>query len=52
MINCMVLKFMEMSSGDWFSVHKNRCLLLRGLDFFAGYLGLANENVYSIHTFC
>ena len=47
----MVLKYMEMSSGDQFSIHENRCLLLKALDFSAGYLGLDNENVYSIHNF-
>ena len=52
MISCMVLKYMEMSSGDQFSIHKNRCLLLKALGFPMAILGLDNENVYSIHTFC
>ena len=48
----MVLKYMEMSSGDCFSIQENRCLLLKALDFFDGYLGLDNENVYTYsHSF-
>ena len=28
-INYMVLKYKEMSSGDWILIHKNWCLSLR-----------------------
>ena len=48
----MVLKYMEMSSGDWFSIHQEQVFVIKGIRFSNGYLGLDNENVYSNHTFC
>ena len=46
----MVLKCIEMSSDDWFYIHENKCLAIKGVRLSNGYLGLDNENVYSIHT--
>ena len=40
-----------MSSGNWFPVHKNKCFVIKGVRLSDVYLGLDNENVYSIHTF-
>ena len=39
-----------MSSGEWFSIHENKCFVIKGVRLSNGYLGLDNENVYSIHT--
>ena len=50
-INYMVLKHKEMSSGDWIPIHENWCLLLMVVRFSEGYLHLDNENVYINHTF-
>ena len=52
MSNFVVLKCIEMSSGDWFSVHKNKCLVIKGVRLYNSYLGLDNENVYSFTLFC
>ena len=38
-----------MSSGDQVSIHKNKCLIIKGIRLSNGYLGLDNENVYSFY---
>ena len=49
-INYMVLNYMEMSSSDQVSIHKNWCLTLKVFIFSDGYIGLGDENVYISHT--
>ena len=51
-VNCMVLKYMGMSSSDQIPIHENWCVSLKVFRFSGGYLGLDNENVYISYTFC
>ena len=51
MSNFMVLKCIKMSSGDWISIHENKCLVIKGVKLSNSYLGLDNENVYSFTLF-
>ena len=52
MNNFMVLKCIKVKSGDRFSVHKNKCHVIKGFRLSNNYLGLDNENVYSFTLFC
>ena len=37
----------------WSDAHSQELVfVIKGVRFSDGYLGLDNENVYSIHTFC
>ena len=45
-INCMVLKYMAVSSSDQIPIHENWCLSLKVDRFSKGYIQLGNENVY------
>ena len=48
----MVLKCIKLSSGDQFSIHENKCLVIKGVKLSSGYSGYDNENVYSFTHFC
>ena len=52
MNNFMVLKCIKVSSGDWFSIHKNKCHVIKGVRLSNSYLGFDSENVYSFTLFC
>ena len=52
MSNFVVLKYIKLSSGDWFSIHENKCLVIKGVKLFSGHSGYDNENVYSFTCFC
>ena len=40
-----------MSSGNQFSIHENKCFVIKSVRLSDGYLGLDNENVYSFTCF-
>ena len=52
MSNFMVLKCIKVSSGDQFSIHENKCLVMKGVILDDSYLRLGNENAYSFTLFC
>ena len=52
MSNFMVLKYIKVSSGDRFPIHKNKQFVINGVKLLGSYLGLDNENVYSFTHFC
>ena len=47
----MVLKCIKVSSGDWFPIHTNKYLVIKGVKHSGSYSGYDNENVYSFTLF-
>ena len=47
----MVLKCIKPSSGDWFPIHKNIYLAIKGVKHSGSYSGYDNKNVYSFTCF-